>query len=103
MVDRPASSWRLSRVPVRLRVRREVEGRDAPKKASMASVPLSTEARWARGVRVSAGVSCGSWASRSRSGVAGRSKRPKKVGRVEEEATGEDIVREVDQLKAWSG
>ena len=100
---RRISSWRLSRVPLRLvlRERRGVEGRDggdAPKKSSIASVVSSTEARFARGVWVRAGVGCASCASRSMScaGVVGRSNRPKRVVReVEEDATGEDIVVEI--------
>ncbi len=48
---------------------------------------------------MNAGVGCGSCASISRSGVAGRSKRPKKVGRaVEEEATEEDILARLKVL-----
>ena len=98
--DSRISSWRLSRVPLRLvlRERRGVEGRDAPKKSSTASVVSSTEARFARGVWVRAGVGCASCASRSMScaGVIGRSNRPKRVVReVEEDATGEDIVVEI--------
>ena len=90
-VDCRSSSWRLSRVPVRLRVRRELDACETPKKASTASVAGSSkEVRCARGAWVRTGVGCGSCASISSSGVAVRSKRPKKVGRaVEEEA---DIV-----------
>ena len=98
--DSRTSSCRLSRVPLRLvlRDRRALEGREAPKKSSIASVVSSAETREARGVRVRAGVGCASCASISMScaGVVGRSKRPKKVGREvgeeDEDATGEDIV-----------
>ena len=98
--DSRTSSCRLSRVPLRLvlRDRRALEGREAPKKSSIASVVSSAETREARGVRVRAGVGCASCASISMScaGVDGRSKRPKKVGREvgeeDEDATGEDIV-----------
>ena len=99
--DSRTSSCRLSRVPLRLvlRERRALEGREAPKKSSTASVVWvsSTETRVARGVCVRAGVGDASCASMSMScvGVAGRSKRPNKVGREvreDEDATGEDIV-----------
>ena len=96
--DRYISSCRLSRVPVRLisQVWVTFEGREAPKKSSIASVVSSTETRVARDACVNAGAGCASCASTSISceGVAERSKRPKKAGReVEEEAMGEDIAR----------
>lgn len=72
-----ASSCRLSRVPVRLGVRR-----DAPKKSSTASEVVSSTDGFVRAAWVRAGDGGESWASMSTAGVVERSKRPKKVGRV---------------------